>query len=111
MKILLDENVSVRLKRDFGDKHQVFTVRDMGWLGIKNGVLMTLIESNSFQILVTTDANMQFQQNVTKLSFVIVVLTVVINKYQNLFPLIKPLLSVLEKPPLDKMIVIKKEIG
>lgn len=68
MKILLDENVPIRLKRDF-------------------------------------------QQNVKKLSFVIVVLTVVINKYQNLLPLIKPLHSVLENPPLDKLIVIKKENG
>ena len=107
MKILLDENMPVRLKKDFSPRHEVFTVRDMGWLGIKNGALMKLIEASSFQVLVTTDTNLQFQQNVAKFSFVIAVLTVVINKYQNLQPLIVPLLSVLDNPPLDKVIVIK----
>ena len=107
MKILLDENLPVRLKKDLSSTHQVFTVRDMGWLGIKNGALMKLIEANGFEILVTTDSNLQFQQNVTKFSFVIVVLAVVINKYQNLQPLVKPLLNVLKTPSTEKVIIIK----
>lgn len=107
MKVLLDENLPVRLKKDFGSTHQVFTVRDMGWLGIKNGVLMKLIESNGFEILVTTDSNLQFQQNISNLSFAIVVLSVVINKYQNLQPLVEQLLCILKNTLVEKVIIVK----
>ena len=37
MKILLDENIDVRFKKHFPDEHEVYTVQDMGWKGIKNG--------------------------------------------------------------------------
>ncbi len=43
MKILLDENLPKKLKVDFGTEHEVKTVRDMGWLGKKNGELLGLI--------------------------------------------------------------------
>ena len=43
MKILLDENLPKKLKADFGIEHEVKTVRDMGWLGKKNGELLGLI--------------------------------------------------------------------
>ena len=35
MKILLDESLPRKLRNDFGDFHEVFSVRDMGWLGKK----------------------------------------------------------------------------
>ncbi len=41
MKILLDENIDVRFKKLFKDSpHEVYTVRDMQWNGIKNGELL-----------------------------------------------------------------------
>lgn len=40
MKILLDENMPTKVKYDFGESHEVRTVRDMGWLGKKNGELL-----------------------------------------------------------------------
>ena len=36
MKILLDESLPRKLKNDFGDKYEVWSARDKGWLGIKN---------------------------------------------------------------------------
>lgn len=39
MKILLDENMPAKVKYDFGKDHEVKTVKDMGWLGKKNGEL------------------------------------------------------------------------
>ena len=39
MKILLDENIDVRFKKSFSKMHEVYTVKDMGWTGIKNGGL------------------------------------------------------------------------
>lgn len=43
MKILLDENIVVRFKNSFSE-HNVFTVKDMGWNGIKNGQLLLLLK-------------------------------------------------------------------
>ena len=45
MKILLDGNIDVRFKSLFPvDSHEVFTIRDMGWNGIKNGALLKLLD-------------------------------------------------------------------
>lgn len=41
MKILLDENIDIRFKKLFNNSlHEVYTVRDMQWMGIKDGVLL-----------------------------------------------------------------------
>ena len=64
MKILLDENIDVRFKNLFDTKvHQVFTVRDMNWLGIKNGELLKLLEGNHFDVFIAVDKNLPYQQN------------------------------------------------
>jgi hypothetical protein len=47
MKLLLDENLPKRLKLDFGE-HEIFTVRDKNWNGIKNGKLLELLTGDGF---------------------------------------------------------------
>jgi hypothetical protein len=65
MKLLLDENLPKKLKADFTG-HQIFTLRDKGWLGIKNGQLLQLMLADSFDALLTFDKNLQYQQNFKK---------------------------------------------
>jgi hypothetical protein len=49
VKILLDENIDVRFKLLFeSTPHEVYTVRDMGWNGIKNGELLLLLKEHKF---------------------------------------------------------------
>ncbi|MBX2900609.1 MAG: DUF5615 family PIN-like protein [Cyclobacteriaceae bacterium] len=49
MKILLDENIDVRFKLLFSNTiHEVFTVKDMRWNGIKNGKLLELLREYGF---------------------------------------------------------------
>lgn len=55
MKILLDENLPTKLKFDFGKGVEIFTVRDMNWLGKKNGELLSLAALHGFDILLTLD--------------------------------------------------------
>lgn len=55
MKILLDESLPRKLKYDFGTTHEVYTVRDKGWLGQKNGTLLKLMIKDDFDIFVTVD--------------------------------------------------------
>jgi len=50
MRLLLDENLPKRLKLDFSD-HEIFTVRDKEWTGIKNGKLLSLLLENGFDAL------------------------------------------------------------
>ena len=47
MKLLLDENLPKRLKLDFPE-HEIYTVRDKNWNGIKNGELLKLLVENNF---------------------------------------------------------------
>ena len=63
MKILLDESVPRKLAYDFPKEHEVKTVRDMSWLGKKNGELLKLLVENNFDALLTFDKNLQHQQN------------------------------------------------
>ena len=72
MKILLDECVDWRLLRDL-PSHDAKTVRQMGWTETDNGALLTLAEQN-FDVLVTTDKNLSFQQDVGRFNIGVVVL-------------------------------------
>ena len=61
MKLMLDENLPKRLKADFA-KHEIHTLREMGWNGIKNGQLLQLLIEHSFHCLLTFDKNLQYQE-------------------------------------------------
>lgn len=80
MKLLLDENLPKRLKQDFPE-HQVSTVRDKGWNGVKNGELLKLMVADGFQALLTFDKNLQHQQNFEKYTLTVFVLNASINTY------------------------------
>ena len=62
MRILLDECLPKRLKRDLVG-HQARTVPEMGWASKKNGELLALAEAE-FDVFVTVDRNLSFQQDV-----------------------------------------------
>ncbi len=94
MKLLLDENLPKQLKIDFSN-HQVFTVADMGWAGIKNGQLLQLMISNNFDAFLTFDKNLQYQQNFLKYPITVFVLSAKINTYKELTILSPKILSLI----------------
>jgi len=59
MKILLDECVTKRFKKHL-EEFEVFTVRELGLSGVKNGKLMTYCVENNFDILLTIDKNLMY---------------------------------------------------
>lgn len=83
MRLLLDENLPKRLKLDFPE-HEVFTVRDKGWHGVKNGELLRLLTKEGFDALLTFDKNLKYQQNFSKYSVTVFVLSARINRYEVL---------------------------
>ena len=93
MRILLDECLPKRLKRDLIG-HEVKSVPEMGWGGRTNGALLILAQVD-FDIFLTVDRNLSFQQDVNKFSIAVVVLVAKSNKYSALQPLIAEVLVVL----------------
>jgi hypothetical protein len=73
MKILVDESCPRKLQNDFPE-HEVWTVRDKRWLGKKNGELLRLMVDDGFELFVTVDRNLPYQQNPESLPIPIVVL-------------------------------------
>ena len=101
MRLLLDENLPKKLKLDFFE-HEIYTVRDKKWNGIKNGPLLKLLLENSFDALLTYDKNLQHQQNFSKYTITVFVLTAKINRYielTKLTPKIKQYLNSENMPP------------
>ena len=57
----------------------------MRWAGVKNGSLMKLAE-NAFDVFVTVDRNLSFQQHLTSYNIAVIVLRAVSNRYKDLAP-------------------------
>ena len=105
MKLLLDENIPKRLKVDFPN-HEVYTVRERGWQGIKNGDLLKLMAEYGFAALLTFDKNLQHQQNFKKFSVTVFVMSAVNNTYTELTKLSEQINSLLSNRLESGVVVI-----
>jgi len=93
VKILLDECIDWRLSRDIVG-HDVKTAQQMGWATIQNGQLLAPAE-RSFDVFVTVDRNLSFQQNLTSYSIAVIILRAKSNRLAELKPLVPQLLKAL----------------
>ena len=91
MRILLDECVDRRLAREIVG-HEVKTVQEMGWAGVKNGHLLSLM-SQHFDVFVTVDNNLSFQQNLAAVAAAVFVLRASTNRLVDLRTLLPELLA------------------
>jgi uncharacterized protein DUF5615 len=98
VKLLLDECIDQRFSRDLAE-HEVKTVPQMGWSGIKNGELLILAE-NEFDVFITVDRHLSFQQNLPNFNIAVLVLHASSNRLADLQPLAPKILSML--PTLTK---------
>jgi predicted nuclease of predicted toxin-antitoxin system len=87
MKILIDENLPVKLKYRLTD-FDICTVHDMKWDSYKNGELISEAIKNKFDVLLTSDKNLEFQQNISKLNISIIVLDIPLLKWTYIEPLL-----------------------
>jgi hypothetical protein len=94
VKVFLDECVDWRLARDIVG-HDVKTAHQMGWAAIKNGELLTLV-SQHFDVFLTVDQNLPFQQNVSSYAVAVLVLQARTNRLADLRPLMPKLLAALD---------------
>jgi hypothetical protein len=97
LRLFLDECVDRRLARDLIG-HDVRTARDMGWTTIVNRRLLALA-AEPFDVFVTVDRNLSFQQNLAAFSIAVVVLRAKPNRLADLRPLVPKLLETVGVAP------------
>jgi hypothetical protein len=91
LRVLLDECVDVRLAASL-DTVDVRTVADQGWLGISNGKLLALA-APGFDVFVTVDRNLPFQQHLPKFDIAVILLRAKTNRLDDLVLLVPDLLA------------------
>jgi hypothetical protein len=104
MKVILDECLPRRLCRELAG-HEVCTVQQMGWSGVSNGKLLSLV-GLQFDAFITVDRNFAFQQNLSALPVAVVVLRAPSNKIEDLRPLLPQLLSTLAVIKRGELVVV-----
>jgi predicted nuclease of predicted toxin-antitoxin system len=92
MKLLIDENLPKRLKEVIKE-HEVYSVSDKSWQGKKNGELLKLMLNENFEVLITFDKNLQYQQNFSKYPISVIV----INASDNTFKTVSSLVPEINK--------------
>ncbi len=104
--MLLDECLPRKLKREFVG-HDVFTIDEAGFKGLRNGNLIQSASEAGFEILVSVDKNIEHQQNKTSLSLAILVLSAQSNRLESLLPLMEEALKILKDIKTGEIITIE----
>ena len=95
MRILLDECLPRRLRAHFPAAFVVKTVQELGWSGKRNGELMRLAEPE-FDVFVTMDRGIEYQQNLVRFNLAVILLRAVSNRFVDLLPLVPELMRALQ---------------
>jgi len=93
VRVLLDECLPRRLRRELPG-HEIATVSEAGWAGVSNGTLLRRA-TDAFDVFVTVDRNLTFQQNLSDLRIAVLVLVAVSNEFEALKPLMPVVLKLL----------------
>lgn len=86
MRVLLDENIDHSLRGQFDASLEVLTVDECGWKGKKNGDLLRAAQVD-FDVFVTMDKNLEYQQNLKAFALGFVVIRAKSNSYYDVMPL------------------------
>jgi len=104
VKVLLDECIDHRFAKELPG-HSVETVPRMGWAGLKNGDILKLAE-NGFDVFITVDRNLSFQQNLPQFNLAVLVLLAPTNRLADLKLLIPDILAALPSAKVGQVLKI-----
>jgi predicted nuclease of predicted toxin-antitoxin system len=93
MRILLDESLPIELASELSG-HDIISVQQLGWSGLKNGELLARA-AGRFEVMLTADQNLPYQQNLTRLPIGVLVVAASSNRIETLRPLIPRVLAAL----------------
>jgi predicted nuclease of predicted toxin-antitoxin system len=105
VRILLDEQLPRQLAPHL-QGHNVQTVQQQGWAGLKNGELLKQAAQAGFAVFLTSDQNIEFQQNLKKAELCVVLLVAPTNKLEDLLPLVPSVLVALKDCTTGRLIRI-----
>jgi hypothetical protein len=94
VRVLLDEQLPRQLARELTG-HEVRTVQQQGWSGLKNGDLLRQAVEACYEAFITADQNLEFQQNLARSSLFVLVLVAPSNALEDLLPLVPLILAAL----------------
>jgi hypothetical protein len=106
VKVFLDECVDWRLSRELTG-HEVKTARQMQWTTIQNGELLSLAAEH-FDVFVTVDRNLSFQQNLDAFPIAVIVLHAETNRLADLRVLVPDLLTVIQNARPGVATIVRK---
>jgi predicted nuclease of predicted toxin-antitoxin system len=106
MRVLLDENLDWRLKQDLPG-HQVESVPQLGWAGIQNGALLRKAVATGFDVLITMDSNMVYQQDLGAHPITVIVLRARSNRLAETRPLMAAVFQALPQAPKGQLTIIE----
>lgn len=101
MNVLLDECLPRKLKLELKG-HFVSTVTEENWSGKKNGKLLELAEKK-FDVFVTVDQNLSYQQNISKFNIAVILLSAKDNDFETLKPFMPKVKQLLNKLQVGKL--------
>jgi hypothetical protein len=96
VRVLLDEQLPRHLASHLRG-HHVSTVQQNGWAGLKNGELLRRAADAAFEVFVTADRSLQFQQNLSHTSLRVILLVAPSNALEDLLPLVPGLVASIPK--------------
>lgn len=91
MTILLDHCVPARLRHEFPSQYTVHSAAFRGWQELENGALISTAEKEGYQVLITSDKRIRYQQNIVDRKIAILILTS--NQYREILPNIEAILE------------------
>ena len=103
MRVLLDEQLPRQLA-PYLVGHEARTVQQQGWAGLKNGELLKQARIAGFQVFLTADQNLEFQQNLANSGLFIVVIVAVSNALEDLLPVVPAALAAMGEPKPGQLI-------
>jgi len=103
MRVLLDEQLPRHLARELVG-HEVRTVQQQGWAGLKNGELLQRAAETGYEVFVTADQNLEFQQNIAHSGLFVLVLVAPSNALEDLLPLVPNLLAEIPNAQAGKVV-------
>ncbi len=104
-KLLLDECIPRKFKNHLPG-HECLTVPEVGWAGKKNGELLSLAESAGFQVFVSLDQGIEYEQNLSVRKVALILLRAKSNRLADLIPLASKMLLVLESIDVRQIVKI-----
>ena len=75
MKVILDESATQKLRLLIDSRHTVITTWFQGWSGLKNGALLSAAEEEGFELFITADQALSYQQNLAARKIALIVLS------------------------------------